>query len=115
MVRAESYRPSERLRRRGEFLAVQRRGRKIVTPHFLVFLLEVPREGTRIGVTASKKVGGAVQRNRVKRLVREAYRRNKSLFPGGKDIVLVAKRSAVELDFEGLVRELRQAFKRWAS
>jgi ribonuclease P protein component len=114
-VRAESFRPSERLRRRGEFLDVQRRGRKIVTPHFLVFLLDVTAEGTRIGVTASKKVGGAVARNRIKRLVREAFRRNKSLFPSGKDIVLVAKRSANGLDFEGLVKELRQAFTRRTS
>ncbi len=114
-MRAESFRPAERLRRRSEFLQVQRHGRKIVTANFLVFLLDSPGEGTRIGVTASKKVGGAAARNRVKRLVREVYRRNKSLFPGGKDIVLVAKRSAVELDFAALVEEMRQALRRWRS
>src|SRR5438552_330969 len=107
--RSESFRPSERLRKRSEFLRVQRQGRKLGTPNFLLFLLDGPGERARLGVTVSKKVGGAVQRNRIKRLVREVFRRNSSLFPAGKDLVVVAKRTALGLDYAGLLTELRQA------
>ncbi|HJZ87795.1 MAG TPA: ribonuclease P protein component [Polyangia bacterium] len=109
----ESFPAAERLRKRSEFLLVQRRGKKLQSPHFLVFVRTGSQPSTRIGITVSKKVGGAVQRNRIKRLVREVFRRNKSLFPGGKDIVLVAKRNAIEIDYAGLVQEMRQAFCKW--
>src|SRR5437764_13610453 len=100
--RSESFRPSERLRKRSEFLRVQRQGRKLGTPHFLLFLLPGPGERPRLGITVSKKVGGAVERNRIKRLVREVFRRNQSVFPAGKDLVVVARRGAGGLDYAGL-------------
>lgn len=53
----------------------------------------------RIGITVSKRVGTAVVRNRIKRFVRESYRRRRDAFPDGLDIVLVAKKAAAELDF----------------
>jgi ribonuclease P protein component len=95
-------------------LRVQGGGRKIHTDSFLVFVLPRRDPGaTRIGVTASRKVGGAVQRNRVKRLVREAFRRHKLLFPGGLDIVFVAKKNAVEAEYDQVVREIEKLCKRW--
>jgi ribonuclease P protein component len=51
---------------------------------------------TRLGITTTKKIGTAVVRNRTRRLVREAFRRNRALFPEGVDLVVVAKRSAAE-------------------
>lgn len=109
---------ARRIRKRGEFRSVQGHGKKLHTDHFLVFVL--PRDKaspgealpTRLGVTVSKKVGGAVARNRVKRLVREAFRRLKALFPSGLDLVFVAKRSAVEAEFDQVVREIERLCKR---
>lgn len=51
----------------------------------------------RLGVTATRKIGGAVQRNRIKRLVREAFRLEPTLLPAGIDLVVVAKGGAPAL------------------
>ena len=72
-------------------------------------MLPQPEPGpTRVGVTASRKLGGAVRRNRVKRLVREAFRRHKLLFPRGFDLVFVAKKNAVDAEYEQVVREMER-------
>jgi len=95
-------------------LRVQDGGRKFHTDSFLVFVLPQGEPGaTRMGVTASRKLGGAIQRNRVKRLVREAFRRHKLLFPGGLDVVFVAKKSAVEASYEQVVREIEKLCRRF--
>ena len=88
-------------------------GRKIHTDSFLVFVSPRSEPGpTRVGVTASRKLGGAVRRNRVKRLVREAFRRHTLLFPGGLDVVFIAKKSAVEVDYDQVVREIEKLCRR---
>ena len=104
---------AERLRKRAGFVAVQGKGRKLHTDHFLVFALpQKTASVTRLGITVSKKIGGAVQRNRVKRLVREAFRRHKLLFPPGIDLVFVAKRGAVEAHYDQVVREIEKLCSR---
>ena len=82
---------SARLRKRFEFRRVRDSGRRVHTPSFV--LLVAPREGgeARIGLTVSRRVGCAVRRNRIKRLVREAFRTDRALFPSGVDIVVIAK------------------------
>ena len=99
----ERLRKSDRLRKRREYLIVQRKGRKVHLRDFLV----MARGGTkRVGVTVTKKVGCAVQRNRIKRLVREVWRREKGHLPEGLELVFVARRSAVEVTYS----QLRQQF-----
>ncbi len=92
---------------------MQQGGRKIQTDSFLVFVSPQSEPGpTRMGVTASRKLGGAVQRNRVKRLVREAFRRHNLLFPRGLDVVFIAKKSAVETEYDQVVREIEKLCRR---
>jgi ribonuclease P protein component len=91
----QSFSKKERVCRRADFVKTQRRGLKYQTEHFLIFALP-SKSSARLGITVSKKVGKAVQRNRVKRLLRESYRRHKDLFPVGLDLVFVAKPEAAK-------------------
>src|SRR5690348_1458534 len=84
-----------RLRRRSEYLAVQADGRKLHGRHVLALARKRsdPELDGRIGITVTKKVGNAVVRNRIKRLMREWLRQH-GWAPKGWDIVLIAKDSA---------------------
>ena len=81
-----------RIVRRNEYLAIQRSPLRIVTDHFIIYARKRRKKVGRIGVTVSKKVGNAVVRNRVKRLVRESYRLNRMSLPPTLDLVLVARK-----------------------
>lgn len=64
---------------------------------------------SRLGVVASRKVGGAVVRNRAKRLLREAFRANKAAFPAGIDVVVIVHVGLAEAPLDAVARELRAA------
>ena len=66
--------------------------------------------GPRIGLTVGKVMGKAVDRNRIKRRMREAVRRNISMLEGPIDVVLHPRRSVIDLDFAALDREIAQVF-----
>jgi ribonuclease P protein component len=119
-TRAESFGRSGRLRRRVDFLMVQERGRRIAGANYLVFGLprSAPLPGLtskpRLGITVSRKVGGAVTRNRVKRWVRESYRRLRPLAPEATDVVVVARPPAAASSYEVTKEELASLLKKLA-
>lgn len=81
-----------RLTASSSFKTAYSRGRSIVSDLIVVYVLPGPGENqVRFGFTAGKKVGGAVQRNRAKRLMRESARDLMSRIPGSFDIVVVAR------------------------
>jgi ribonuclease P protein component len=93
-----------RLSRSAEFERVYRQGRSHAN-RFLV-LYAFPRGGEdepRVGLSVSRKIGGAVERNRVKRLLREAFSASADALPAGHDVVVVARPDVRDLaDREGL-------------
>jgi ribonuclease P protein component len=103
----------ERLRQRADFLAAAT-GIKVPAPAFLLQTRKREDSGpTRIGFTVSKKVGNAVERNRVRRRLREAVRLSCSgRFQPGHDYVLVGRRPALELSFDRIRQDLEQAISR---
>lgn len=103
----EEFPRSHRLRRRREFLRVGGGGTRVHTRHFVLVVLRSEQGGERrLGITVTKKVAGSVGRNRVKRVLREVFRRNRQLFPEGCDVVIIAKSGAPELGYEQVRDEL---------
>jgi ribonuclease P protein component len=101
-----SFPRSSRLRKRRDYLAVQSAGAVVHARHFVLI---VKRDGAgRLGITVSKKIGNAVTRNRVKRLVREAVRQfaRGPWVPPDRDVVVVAKRSAASAGFDAVASDL---------
>ena len=97
----------ERLRKRGQYLAVYRGGEKVHTPHFVLYALENNLDHHRLGVTVSKKIGKAVIRSRVKRQFREIFRSYRHLLPSFHDLVFNARRTAARAAHA----ELRRCFE----
>ena len=109
-----------RLKRRPDFLRAQKEGRSWVSPS--VIIQWVPRPDTvdtstpsfsvRVGFTATKKLGGAVDRNRVRRRLKAAVAALPPLFLSEGDLVLIGRKDTTVCDYAQLERDLRWALRR---
>ena len=88
------FRPAERIRQRADFKRVYELGRRLQGRYSTIFLLPNERGICRLGIAATRKLGGAVERNRAKRLIREVFRRNK--IAHGFDVVVVPRRGLTD-------------------
>jgi ribonuclease P protein component len=104
--------PDERLGRQRrlthskEFREAYDQGRRWDGRCMTLWLRAGPGASLRLGVVSSRKVGGAVQRNRARRLLREAYRRNRCRFQGDADVVLIARRAILAATWPEIVEDL---------
>lgn len=106
--------PKRRLRKRRQFLAVQSRGRRLGGKHFLFFArrreaaeISSVAGAARFGITVTRKIGNAVIRNRVKRMVREGCRHAAHLFAADLDLVVVARPSAAGAETAEVMAEIQ--------
>jgi len=107
-----SFAAADRLHRSAEFIRLQRAGVRFQSPHFVVYAGNLDGEPTRsrLGVTVSRRVGIAVVRNRVKRHVREIFRRViRDNLPAGTSIVVIARVGAATLASAAIDNELTMA------
>jgi ribonuclease P protein component len=112
-VRAHlSFAAVDRLHRSAEFLRLQRSGARFQSPHFVLYAgsLDHEPERSRLGVTVSRRIGNAVVRNRVKRRVRECFRKAlRAHLPVGTSIVVIARGGAGALESAAIGEELAMA------
>ena len=107
------FKKEDRLLKRGQFLSVQNCGRKIHSHQFIMIHAKGEGDSSRLGITVSKKVGSAVVRNRIKRIIREYFRHNRHRFQSViGDINLIAKPCCSELNTEQLHSALDYIFRK---
>ena len=103
----QRLRRADRLRSSRDYRRVNRTGTRTAGPHFVVQTapgFDPSRPG--LGLVVSRRVGNAVARNRLKRHVREWFRRNRALCSDSEDLVVIARAGAAELDGASVAREL---------
>jgi ribonuclease P protein component len=101
-----------RLLRHADFERVYKQGRRHFAPHLTAFYRRREQgDGLRIGFTVSKLLGGAVQRNRMRRRLREAVRLHWPEFQASIDIVINPKKSLLTAEFPDLGKEIGQVFE----
>lgn len=108
-----------RVTKRSEFRRIQEAGRRVVSTSFIFLLLRSEEaNGPRIGITASRRVGNAPERNRAKRLVREAFRATRAFWPEAADVVVIVRHGLGARKLAEVVSEWQAAqgriARRWA-
>jgi ribonuclease P protein component len=105
-MKRQSFGKNERILKRREFLAAYDQGKRISSENFIILFNPNERGTRRLGITVSRKIGNAVRRNRIKRLLREFFRLNKDRFPPAKDIIIIARRNTSGKKYGEVSREL---------
>ena len=107
-----SFTKADRILKRSEFIALTKSGQRIQNDDFIVYFLPARLGQSRLGITVTKKVGQAYERNRIKRIVREFFRLNRHCLSGYWDISIIAKRQSTGITSEKANRSLQSIFDR---
>jgi ribonuclease P protein component len=112
---SQSFPAFLRVKRRSSFTWAKEKGQKVFSKHFLVIALKQPQGPTRLGITITTKVHRrAVQRNRLKRRIREVFRRAYTSLRPSFDLVVIARLGATDLDYRSVEKELIAGFNKLA-
>jgi ribonuclease P protein component len=107
-----SFTKADRILKRHEFIALSKSGRKIQNECFIAVFAPGQQGHSRLGITVTKKVGGAFKRNRIKRFVREFFRLNRQFLSGEWDINIIAKNQIADITSEQAYQSLQNIFNR---
>ncbi len=105
---------ADRILKRAQFIELADTGRRVRGDLFIAAVAPGSTGRSRLGVTVTRKVGGSVERNRIKRLAREYFRRTRHRLNGYWDINLIARKEAAGLPSEEVFRSLEELFEKVA-
>ena len=88
------------------------RGKNVSSPILVLHFMPQKLGVNRLGITVSTKIGKAVVRNRLRRLIKEAYRQLEPAIPVGYDFVIVARQAMLGADYSGILKTLEGLFKK---
>lgn len=106
----QRFRPQDRIRKRSEYQVIYDRGQKLPSGSFVLFVMRNGLGRPRLGITVTRRLGGAVRRNRAKRLIREIFRRHKSELIE-VDIVVNGRVGLPDADYARLEAEFLQRLR----
>ncbi|MFW6287248.1 MAG: ribonuclease P protein component [bacterium] len=101
----------DRLRKSKEFGRVYNRGKSLATYNLVLYYFPNKSNINRVGFSISKKIGNAVVRNKIKRRLREIIRLKENV-KTGYDIIVIARKPVVKLDYKGMERDINKLFDR---
>ena len=101
-----------RIRKNYEFRTVYRRGKSYSSRYLVLYVKRTNKDLNRIGISVSKKVGNAVVRNKVKRLVRENYNKYKKNIKVGYDFIIVARSVSRDANYKDINESVKVLFKK---
>jgi len=100
------FRKAEKVRVKAEFDNIYKNGKRFYSTNFVVIILKNHLEIRRVGIVVTKKTGKAFRRNRIKRILREFFRLNKTLFPDTTDTLVLANRKNSLRNYQEISEEL---------
>lgn len=103
---------NKKLRNTRQFNHVYKKGKSIVNKHIVMYYVKNTENYNRVGFSVSKKVGKAVVRNRVKRLLKESFRLNEEKIEQGYDIVFVARVRLKDSTYKEVEKAMLHAFRK---
>ncbi len=102
---------SNTLKENKDFRRLYYRGKSEASPCLVTYVMKSRRRETRIGITSGKKIGGAVQRNRARRVIRAAFSEVEGRIIGSFDIVFVARTKTTEVKMQKVLSEMEKQLK----
>ncbi len=105
MVGNQQFRRYERIYKKKDYFTIYRQGTRTFSRNFTIIVCKNPFGYRRIGITVSRKVGNAVRRNRIKRLIREFFRLEKARLAESHDFVIIGKKKIPYLRYRDVCYE----------
>ncbi|MFQ6082739.1 MAG: ribonuclease P protein component [Candidatus Aminicenantia bacterium] len=105
----EKFTARERIKRKKDFNNLYKKGKRINSRYFTLIFIPNKLDYSRVAIGVSKSIGKSVKRNKIKRWFRELFRRNKDLFTVPLDVLFLAKKEILEIDWKELLGEYKKA------
>jgi ribonuclease P protein component len=112
ILKSLGFTKADRILKHSRYMRISASGKTVRDQYFIIAYSKSCEDRTRLGITVSKRVGNAVVRNRLKRIIREIFRVNRDLIDGHWDLNVIAKKDAAGLSYHNALQSLKLLFCR---